>query len=375
MVRKSECIDHDRNLRFEHPADWLVSVESLGEHMPDILVATSPAAADGSGVVVMVSLDWHELGELDRFVDGRLTYQARSAGFDLRRKSTGRHAMSGLRAVSATCDFLANGVLQRSEMLFLDVSPGVVLSATACVPHASRAKWRDECRLIFNTLTLADPHRPPVPSTGGLLGVGLHGRRSEQMKRLWMLLDLTAKNIVTVTGRLFEEQAGLSLGAAAHFETRSYLLYEMCLVMLGFRYPQAGYNKVRQVFTHAITGHAPTAQLPPQGPLARLLEREKLYRSAEPGPVSKGRILAYAELLSTSGTRNLPQVIDPAQILRMAAEAETPPKAIVLGTHLELTMGYRLSLCELFRDTEDIEQLSVAQIDSRFNAGVAAANK
>ena len=375
-MRKSECIDHDRNLRFEHPADWLVSVESLGEHMPEVLVATSPVAAGGSGVMVIVSLDWHEFGELERFVESRLTYQAQSPGFNLRSKSTGRHATSGLRAISASCDYRANEVLQRKEMLFLGVSPGVVLSATACVPHASRVRWRDECRLIFNTLTLGDPRRPPVPSTGGLLGVGLRDRQSEQMKRLWMLLDLTAKNIVTVTGRLFEEQAGLSLGAAAHFETRSYLLYEMCLVMLGFRYPQARYNKVRQVFTHAIAGHAPTEQVPPhEGPLARLLEREKLYRSAEPGPVSKGRILAYAELLSTSGTGNLPQVIDPGQILRVSAEAETSPKAIVLGTHLELTMGYRLSLFQLFKETEDIERLSVAEIDRRFNAGVAAASE
>ena len=283
--------------------------------------------------------------------------------------------MSGLRAVSATCDFLANGVLQRNEMLFLDVSPGVVLSATACIPHASRARWRDGCKLIFSTLTLADPRRPPVPSTGGLLGVGLQGRQSEQMKRLWMLLDLTAKNIVAVTGRLFEEQAGMSLGAAAHFETQSYLLYELCLAMLGFRYPQDGYKKIRQVFAHAIAGRAPSEQPPAGGPLARLFEREKLYRSAEPGPVSKGRILAYAQLLATSGTSNLPQVIDPAQILRVAAEVETRPKTIVLGTHLELTMGYRLSLCELFRDAKDIEHLSVAEIDHRLNTGMAAANQ
>lgn len=123
MVRKSECIDHDRNLRFEHPADWLVSVESLAGHLPEVLVATSPAAADGSGVVVIVSLDWHELGELERFVNSRLTYQARSPAFVLRSRSAGRHPRGGLRAISATFDFQVGGVLQRKEMLFLERFP------------------------------------------------------------------------------------------------------------------------------------------------------------------------------------------------------------------------------------------------------------
>lgn len=374
MAANTQCVDHDRNLRFEHPADWTVSVESMGEGLPDALGVWSPAGPDGTGVFVGVTVDWHDLASLHAFVDRSLGFLAKSPGYVLHRRSAGRHPGSGLPAISVTCDSELNGVVRRKEMIFLDTSPGVVLSATASCPAASRHLWREGCKTIFASLNLVDPLRPPVPGSGGLIGVGLAPGHSDAVQRLWMLLDATAKQLVEINGQMIEEQTGLRLGAAAHFETRAYLLYELSLTMLGYRYPAENYRKVRRAIVHAITGRQPLDPPPPEGPLARLAERERLYTAAGGKQVAKERILSFAELLTTSGTENTPAEVDPAHILKRWP-APTPAKAVVFDTHLPLTMPFRFSLCCLFRDTPNIDALDVREVDRRFDAGHEAARK
>jgi hypothetical protein len=366
----ARCIDHDRNIQFEHPSDWSVSIQPPDKGRPAFLTIWSPAAPDGSpGALVAIALEWHDEGDVRRFADLRLGHEARADGYALVARSTGRHPGNGLPAVTATCDLMLNGTAQRKEFVFLKIAPNAVLSGASLCPRSSRALWREGTKKIFSTLGVIDPTRPPAPTTGDVLGAGLPPGCSEAIRLLWLLLDFTAKQLVDAHGSTLRDGAGVMLGSAARFEAQVYLLHELSLTMLGHGYPGERYQNVRNSILFAITGQAP--QKVPDGALARQAERQSLYLAAdgrEQKPVSQNRILLFAELLTTSGTAHNPARLDP-EATKMRLRDVNEAKAIVLEDHLRLTAAFRYSIARLFRDTSDIDVLSPEEVDQRFTEG------
>ena len=378
MSGVKSCVDHDRNIAFEHPADWLVRVDPVGVAGVDVVSLWSPLAPGGAGqVTIVISLSHHNGPGLQAFVDQILQPEPARMGYVLRGRSGGRHPVSRLPTISVSYDLNLDGTQERRERVFIEVSPGVVVGAAAVCPSAGRHLWKDGCRLVFGSLRLADPTRPPLPGRGRQVGVGLPPGCSEQVTRVWMLLDVTAKRLVEAMGSITDRKTGrtlpatLSLGPAAEFEARAYLHYELFILMLGFGYGGEPLERIRQPVVYAIAGRYPGDPVPPETALARLNERLATYRLADEGTsraISKERALIFAELLTTSGTAVRPAVIDPAKTYKRWT-VFTPEKDLVYAPHAQLTDGFRFSFCKLFKDTPDIENLPVEEIDRRFDIG------
>ena len=375
MADLKTIIDHDRNIRFDHPADWTTEVEPAVEGRTGFITVWSPAnPAGGPGVLVVIAMEWHQEQDLASFVDRRLHRDASSPGFDLRARSQGRHPITKLPATTVSYDVKVNDKTQRKEMIFVEASLGLVMSATSICPSVDRNLWRPGCKVIFGTLGMADPHRPPVPAEG-VLGLGLQPGQPAAIERLWMLLDVVAKRLVDSNRELLAANAGPSLGASAHFEARTFLLYELLVAMTLHAHPPAGRLKIMQVLTHAITGRWPVEPPPPEGPLARLRERHDVYKLADAGktvPVSKERLGLFADLLTTAGTEHTPQQIVPRRVYDRVGSGSSP-KSIVYSSTVSITMPFRFSIHNLFGHTPDVTGLSLEEVDERFEAGHAEA--
>ena len=375
LLSITPCIDHDSNLAFNRPSDWQLEIQADGTG-PTVLWVLSPEAPDGSpGVAVALVSECHEFTNLDGFVDDKLRGPPEISV--LRGRTNGRHPATQSPAVSVTYDEDGSDGPVRVDMLFVEARPGIILYATAMSPWATRRLWRDGCKVIFGSLRVADPRRPPVSGGERVLGLGLPPGCSGAMKHLWLLLDRTAKRIFDECGRVLEEQTGKSLGVAAHFEARALLLFELLQSMLVTDYGGPQRNQVFKICTYAISGSYPSDTPTKDGPLARQSERLSTYLLADKGdaqPVSMDRTMLFADLVTTSGMGNVPTAIQPTKVYKQR-DAFTPEKACICRVQPPLSRPFVKSAVFLFRDTPDIDALDVAEVDRRFNAGHADATR
>ena len=367
----TRCVDHDRNLAFDHCPDWTVRVESAEENRPAFVTVWSPSGPGGTpGALVGIALEWHEFQGVAEFADAKLHRESESKGFELRAHAAGRHPKAGLTAVTATCNAQVGGRTQRKEFLFLEVGPGVILSASSICPYASRSLWREGTRTIFSSLGLADPSRPAVTPTHDRFGVGLASGNSDVVQRLWFLLDLTSRNLVNAHGETWRKRGGLELSAAASFEARSYLLHELGMIITECGRPRATREAIQRPIVQAILGTGRSGE-----PLKLYLQREAHYSAIDSGKVSMmspSRATAFLLLLSTSGTESTPMDLS-RRSPRGFGGIECSVRDV--KDHFGLSLAFRYSVGHLFQDGEDVDAFDSEDVDRRIGLGHEEAAK
>lgn len=366
------CVDRDRNLRFSYPRDWRLSDPREVEEASGTIILMSPPRLDGEQAVVAIGVARIAAGvSLADLADRHLHAQEARRNFVVRGRSEGLHP-SGMSAIAMTFDLEWQGTPMRKEIILMGAGSEAVVTVTASCGYASRHEYREPFKRIFASVQLIDPARSATAAASlGTLGALTHAPESTaQMQRLWMIFDSTCQSLYSAV-RMVAEKQGEPLGRAALFEVQSYLMFEMALTMLGMKYSVEPHQAVIAFFSLALTGEQSFGKA--KGILGKCLaDRMTLYGSISTKNYSPERASALAELLRTSGKDDVPRRVEPPKDVMKAIKYPTDWHTLVQCADLT-TMSFRIAVVLLFKNTKDIQRLSVEEIDRRFDAAVREA--